>query len=273
MFNRLSTSHRVPLAVGFLGITCSTLALWDYVSKPLKPQRSTGSSGSVAPATTASGTAEAEVETPSTITATLPPGPASATGPASTASVPARDAPKAVAATPQLVIAPEISYDEKLPGGQRRYQQARVIVDLDEASPSISVTVKPALKQKADGLYARCARTLRNQRPNDPAAFSVTVGIIPSARVAWSVGNLQKLSRGVAALRSDVYGDKLRRCKTLTVNLPTTDEIARNVDVAFLFLPAATTLAWKSHRYQLPLLFDPTVHALDRPHLTHLTLT
>ncbi|KAG6815263.1 hypothetical protein H0H87_003466 [Tephrocybe sp. NHM501043] len=147
-------------------------------------------------------------------------------------------------------------------------EDVRLNFDTDTATLSQEITMTLARKgaQAAANTHNECIQKLRQD-----LLYRVIAHFIPGYDIDWSLSNLEKLGAGFALLRQ--Y-DPLQRCKTMTVELPTTNEISTEdtKTLGGFFLPAVNSLTWTSHRNQLPLFIGPYLNAPRLP-LEQLTLS
>ncbi|KAG6827234.1 hypothetical protein H0H87_005246 [Tephrocybe sp. NHM501043] len=128
----------------------------------------------------------------------------------------------------------------------------------------IIMTLTRMSAQAAATTHNECIQKLRQN-----LSFGMIARFTHSRDIDWSLSNLEKLGAGFNLLRQ--Y-DQLQRFKTMTVELPTTDNISiedtRTVDG--FFLPTVNSLTWTSHRNQLPLFTGSclNVHRLPLEQLT-----
>ncbi|KAG6815254.1 hypothetical protein H0H87_003571 [Tephrocybe sp. NHM501043] len=139
-------------------------------------------------------------------------------------------------------------------------EDVRLNFDTDKAtlSQEIIMTVTRMSAHAAAETHDKCIQKLRQNM-----SFGVFARFTASRDIDWNLSNLEKLRAGFSLFLQ--YGQP-QQCKSMTVELPTTDEISIEDTraVGDFVLPAVDSLTWTSHRNQLPLF---TGHHLNVPRL------
>ncbi|KAG6817148.1 hypothetical protein H0H87_012109 [Tephrocybe sp. NHM501043] len=282
---------RAPF-VGILGFTCAAIALWLYTSRRRDEENSTGSashfvelpnedeaaqdpsSPGVTPSTTTSLIPQVASHTAA---ATLPSVISVAGGMTGVSSLPGVPLAGTVGWSPPSVVAVASPSRSSLRQDTLaiRHHPPPVLEDvrldfeaniIPPLSQEIVMTLTRMSAQAAAETHDECIQNLRHNM-----SLGVIARFTPSTVIDWSLSNLEKLGAGFNLLPQH---DQLQPCKTMTVELPTTDEISAEDTrkMGRFFIPATVdSLTWTSHRNQLPLFTGPYLNVPRLP-LEQLTL-